>query len=178
MSLDSCSAAASALIWAGVVESHVGHGPVQAGNGQTHGSLLHGGHLGTDDGLDGLDGVVGGGQLESVKTDGALDDLHGVDASHLDSVAAASAVQDELVGSSVLGQDDLLSALDGDDPVRVADDLADLIEVVLCQVGNSRRVDCVGHSGDGVLVNLLLRHHDGSSVTHSCYILHFSTFYN
>ena len=155
----------------GVVQSHVGHGTVEVRGDDLVLNLLHGLHLVGDDGFDRFDGVVSVSELECVGSQGPLVEQGGLEPSHVDSVSGVSVVTGEVQLSDVVGQDDLVSGLDSDDPVLVGDDLEELLHLRGAQCGNLSHVGRVSGSGLEVGHDLLFGHGDSFSVTHPCVIL-------
>ena len=152
----------------GVVKSHVGHRTVEVRCDDLLLDLLHGLHLHCDDRLHGFDGVVGVSELEGVCTEGPLVDKGGLEPAHVDSVSGVSVVSGEVELSDVVGEDDFVSGLDCYDPVLVADDVCEPLDVVCGQCGDGSHVCRVGGSGLEVCHDLLFGHGDPLSVTHPC----------
>ncbi len=155
----------------GVVESLVGHRSVEERGDDLSLDLLHRLHLHGDDGLHGLDGVVGVGQLESVGAQCPLVEQGGLEPSHVDSVSGVSVVSSEVQLSDIVGEDDLVSGCDSDDPVLAADDVSDVLHLVCRQLGDLTHVGRVSGSGTDVVEDLLPGHLDPLSVSHPCVVL-------
>lgn len=149
-----------------VVKTHVGHESVQVGRDDLLLDLLHSLLLHRDDGLDGLDGVVGVGEFENVHSEGALVQESALAPSDVDTVSGVSVVAGGGQLSDVDVDGDFVSGGDGHEPVGVADDVQKLLEIVVGQSRDGGHICRIGSSFLKVSLDLLLGHGDAFSITH------------